>query len=117
MTPDEFQALLREADVNLRRVLISLRLTGCWPGEARKLIWEWVDLDRALWILPDHKTVTQQRESRPRVVPLPVPILKGLRQKTSGIFEAWIGAEIQHPAQATCYSSTRRVDMRACAVE
>jgi integrase len=72
----EFQSLLREADVNFRRVLISLRLTGCRPGEVRKLMWEWVDLDRALWIMADHKTVTQQRESRPRVVPLPMPILK-----------------------------------------
>lgn len=76
MTPEEFQALLREADVNFRRVLIALRLTGCRPGEVRKLIWEWVDLDRALWILSDHKTVTQQRDSRPRVIPLPLPVLK-----------------------------------------
>lgn len=75
-TGEEFQSLLRHSDSNFRRVLISLRLTGCRPAEVRKLIWEWVDLDRALWILPDHKTVTQQREPRPRIIPLPKPILK-----------------------------------------
>lgn len=74
--PEEFQSLLRNADIHFRRVLISLRLTGCRPGEVRKLIWEWVDLNRALWILPDHKTVTQQREPRPRIIPLSKPILK-----------------------------------------
>ena len=76
ITPEEFQSLLRCADGNFRRVLISLRLTGCRPAEVRKLIWEWVDLDRALWIIPEHKTVTRQREPRPRIIPLPDPILE-----------------------------------------
>lgn len=73
--PAEFQALLRASDVNFRRVLITLRMTGCRPGELRTLIWEWVDLQEGLWILPDHKTVTRQRQPRPRVIPLPEPVL------------------------------------------
>ena len=74
--PEEFQALLRSSDSNFRRVLISLRLTGCRPGEVRTLLWEWVDLERGLWISPDHKSITQQRHPHPRVVPLPRPVLK-----------------------------------------
>lgn len=80
ITASEFQSLLRYADENFQRVLTSLRLTGCRPGEVRKLVWEWVDLDGALWIIPEHKTTTQQREPRPRIVPLTEPVLKLCRQ-------------------------------------
>lgn len=76
VTPKEFQSLLRGADVRFRRVLLALRLTGCRPKEIRTLVWEWVDLDSGLWIFPDHKTITQQRNPRPRIVPLPGPILR-----------------------------------------
>jgi len=76
ITPDEFKSLLRRADRNFRRVLVSLRVTGCRPAEVRELIWEWVDFDRALWIIPEHKTVTRQQEPRPRIIPLPTSILR-----------------------------------------
>ena len=74
--PAEFQALLRNSDPAFRRVLISLRQTGCRPGEIRKLKWEWVDLEQGMWILPDHKTITTQRQPKPRVIPLPDPVWK-----------------------------------------
>ena len=80
ITAEEFRSFLRCSDGNFRRVLTSLRLTGCRPAEVRKLIWEWVDLDRALWIIPEHKTVTRQREPRPRIIPLSEPILKLCQQ-------------------------------------
>lgn len=76
ITTDEFHSLLRCSDRNFCRVLVSLRWTGCRPGELRNLIWEWVDLDQALWIIPEHKTVTRQREPRPRIIPLSEPVLK-----------------------------------------
>ena len=59
-----------------RRLLITLRLTGCRPGELRNLIWEWVDLENGFWILPEHKTITRQRQPKPRIIPLPEPIWK-----------------------------------------
>ncbi len=70
----EFRSLLRHSDASFRKALIALRLTGCRPGELRELIWEWVDLDNGLWILPLHKTITTQRQPRPRMIPLPAPI-------------------------------------------
>lgn len=73
---DEFQALLRHSDVNFRRFLIAARFTGCRPGELRTLIWEWVDLNSALWIFPEHKTISTQRKPAPRIIPLPVPMIK-----------------------------------------
>lgn len=79
ITPEEFQSLLRHANPNFRRILIALRLTGCRPAEVRTLIWEWVDLERALWVIPEHKTITRQREPRPRIIPLPEPVLKMCR--------------------------------------
>ncbi len=76
VTDEEFQLLMRHADVRFRRFLLSLRLTGCRPGELRMLTWSMVDFDAALWVLPKHKTVTMQREPRPRIIPLPDTILK-----------------------------------------
>jgi integrase len=75
ISPDEFGVLLRHSDRAFRRFLIALRLTGCRPGELRSLVWEWVDLEQGLWIIPEHKTITRQREPRPRIIPLPRTVL------------------------------------------
>ena len=72
----ELAALLRHSDAKFRRVLLSLRLTGCRPIEIRSLIWEWVDLQNGFWIFPHHKTINRQKHPRPRVVPLPQSIWK-----------------------------------------
>lgn len=88
MTDEEFQLLMRHSDVRFRRFLLSLRLTGCRPGELRMLVWSMVDIGAALWILPRHKTVTMQREPRPRIIPLPDSILKMC---------SWMAAEKSHP--------------------
>jgi integrase len=75
-TASEFRTLMRNADRNFKCFLIALQLTGCRPGEAAKLIWEWVDLEEGFWVIPDHKTVTQQKQPRPRVIPLPWHLLR-----------------------------------------
>jgi integrase len=79
MTRAEFGLLLRHSDRNFRRFLIALRLTGCRPGELSSLIWDWVDLDEGMWILPDHKTITRQREPMPRMIPLSATVLSMCR--------------------------------------
>jgi integrase len=71
ITPEEFGAIFRKADRHFRRFLIALRLTGCRPGELRTLIWAWVDMERGLWIIPQHKTVDRMKQPRPRIIPLP----------------------------------------------
>jgi integrase len=80
ITREEFASLLNEADRHFRRFLLALRLTGCRPGELRTLIWEWVDLEQELWIIPEHKTITRQREPRPRMIPLPPRVLRMCRR-------------------------------------
>ena len=70
-TPAEFRALMRNTDRNFKCFLIALKLTGCRPGEVSNLIWEWVDLEQGFWVIPDHKTVTQQKQPTPRIIPLP----------------------------------------------
>lgn len=82
ITPDEFQAMLRACARNpaFRRVLITLRLTGCRPGELRNLTWEMIDFEQRLWIIPDHKTITTQRHPRPRIIPLPQSVLRLCRR-------------------------------------
>ena len=98
VTRKEFAALLQASNRNrpFQRVLLALRKTGCRPGEIRKLTWEMVDLDRRLWILPEHKTVTTQATPKPRIIPLPDSIwrmcrrLKERQPESSYVFvNAW----------------------------
>lgn len=76
INPDEFQVMLRHSRVHFRRFILALRLTGCRPKELRTLLWEHVDLDTGLVIIPDrrgevtHKTASRQANPRPRVIPL-----------------------------------------------
>jgi integrase len=76
ITPDEFQAMLRGSGAPFRRLLLALRLCGCRPGELRQLVWEEVRLEQGVLIIPVHKTLTRQKHPRPRIVPLPEPIMK-----------------------------------------
>ncbi len=79
IAPEEFQAMLRGSSAPFRRLLLMLRLTGCRPGELRELRWGQVFLDNGVLILAKHKTVTRQKQPRPRIIPLPPPILAMLR--------------------------------------
>jgi integrase len=79
ITPDEFRAMLRGSGGPFRRLLLALRLCGCRPGELRQLVWEEVFLDQGVLIIPEHKTLTRQKHPRPRIVPLPDPLVKLLR--------------------------------------
>lgn len=64
MTPEEFQAVLEEAQLPVRRQILALALTGCRPKEAWELTWDQVRDDR--WILTRHKTRKTSR--KPRVI-------------------------------------------------
>jgi|GEM_PF-5460469 len=76
VTDAEFRKLIEHSDNIFRDVLTALKWTGCRPVEIRSLIWEWVDLEQGLWILPDHKTITRQRDPLPRVIPLSPQVLE-----------------------------------------
>ena len=69
-TDNEFWSLLRHSHPTFRNFLLASRLTGCRPKELRTLIWQWVDLDREVWVLPKHKTIEIQANPRPRIIPL-----------------------------------------------
>lgn len=76
ITWPEFHRLLRKAGRNFRQFLIAQRLTGCRSGEVAGLLWQWVDLEEGFWIIPDHKTVTTEKEPKPRMIPLPDHVLR-----------------------------------------
>lgn len=84
----EFQKMLRGSSAPFRRLLLALRLTGARPCELRELRWQEVHLDvcpsggeegTGFIILPEHKTVTRQKNPRPRIIPLPLPIARMIR--------------------------------------
>jgi integrase len=101
LTDAEFQALLRATSVwvkrerckkprpsdrirrcsptagaRFRELLTFLRFTGARPGEASRLKWSNVDLDKAVIALPEHKTSRTQRVKKPRVIPLTPIVVK-----------------------------------------
>lgn len=70
ITDSEFKALREHSDVKFRRVLWSLRLTGCRPGEIRSLVWNGWTLTRDSGSSRFTRTVTQQRQPKPRIIHL-----------------------------------------------
>jgi integrase len=101
LTDEEFQTLLRATSVwakrgryqkprpsdvkkrkrpsagaRFRQLLIFLRFTGARPGEASRLQWSDIDLEKAVIVLHEHKTSRTQRVTKPRVIPLHPVVLK-----------------------------------------
>jgi integrase len=68
---DEYLALIRATDSDLRPLLFALRRTGARPQELRELAWPQVRADHLR--LDDHKTVGKVR--RPRVIHL-APVMQ-----------------------------------------
>jgi integrase len=65
-------------DQAFRDFVLALRESGCRPGEIASVTAAQVDLDRAQWVLPRHKTVKKTR--RPRVVVLTEPLIALCRE-------------------------------------
>lgn len=97
ITEEEFRAILRTTGgprrrkptpgARFRQVLLFLWRTGARPAEAAQLLWSNVDLDRAIIILQQHKTVRSQRRPEPRVIPLDpvvVRLLRAIHQRNEG---------------------------------
>ncbi len=88
MTDQEFEKLLQLAMAStratlakerLREILTFLRITGARPGEAYKLEWSHIDLEKAVIVLTEHKTSRTQRQPRPRVIPLTQEVVELLK--------------------------------------
>lgn len=108
VTKSEFKALLRHTDRPFRRFLIALLRTGCRPGELRSLIWEWVDLEQGLWIIPEHKTITRTKEPLPRIIPLPRTVLMMCR---------WLARKPHKPEAHVFLNARGRPYTKDCLVE
>lgn len=78
-TEDEFQAMLRVERGPLRWLLIFMRSTGCRPGEAACLRWEWIDWTLQVAVLPPTAHKTGKKTGKPRLIPLPGTAIKLLR--------------------------------------
>jgi integrase len=77
MAAEHYRALLRSTDGPFRRVLVFQKFTGCRPIEMRKIKWAYVDLERCIVTLADHKT--KKKTGRPRIIPLCPVVVKLLR--------------------------------------
>jgi len=62
-----------------RQLLIAADQTAARPGELCSLLWDQVDWERKIWVLPDHKTRTTQKIPRPRIIPMTHVVEKLLR--------------------------------------
>jgi integrase len=75
----EFQTMLRGSSAVFRRYLIFLRFTGCRPGEAAGLRWPWIDWNLGAAFIPAAHHKAGHKTHKPRLIVLPLPILKLLR--------------------------------------
>lgn len=64
------------AGARFRQLLIFLRYTGARPGEASRLEWTDIDLDRALIVFNERKTSRTQTVKKPRLIPLHPVVVK-----------------------------------------
>ena len=80
ITPEEYGKLFAKADPNFGRCDHGTENDRMPSRRIRTLIWEWVDLESKLWIIPDHKTVTRQSNPQPRLIPLPDKIAEMCEQ-------------------------------------
>lgn len=92
VTDAEFQALLRHCtDALFRQFLLMLRYSSARPGEIRKLTWVMVDWQNNRLVIQRHKTRRMLKVPKPRIIPIPVCIVKLLR---------WL--QRQHGTQPYC---------------
>jgi len=80
MTRQEYSVLMKHGGKAFRRLLFTLRHTGCRPKEARLLKWSQVQGDH--WVLRKHKTA--HAVGKPRIVYLTKPmqrLMENLRRK------------------------------------
>jgi integrase len=85
LTNGEYVILMRNSRRDFKRLLFSLRQTGCRPKEARKLTWDQVQEDR--WVLSKHKTA--HVVGKPRIVFLNKPmqrLMKAFRSRCTSDF-------------------------------
>lgn len=75
--PSDIQRLQRpSAGARFRQLLIFLRFTGARPIEASRLKWTDIDLEGGFIELHVHKTVHQQANPKPRLIPLHPVVVK-----------------------------------------
>jgi integrase len=117
ITAEELDKMLKSSGTPFRRFLTALRLTGCRPGELRTLTWDMVDLESALWIIPEHKTITRQKHPRPRIIALP-PAVQGLMkelraERREGQEHVFLNADGRPWTRTALHSQMRRLRQRA----
>ena len=69
MSEAHFRLILRNVSATYRRALLFLWWTGCRPGELCALQWTFIDTEKAVAVLHQHKTAHSTHE--PRIICLP----------------------------------------------
>ena len=75
--PAKFRELLDSMPEILRPYLLFFYETGCRPGAAKEIVWEWVNLDEGMIYIPDN--TTKNGEALP--VPLSDELVRMLRKQ------------------------------------
>lgn len=86
--PDEIlERLCLAASKPFERFLRFLRLTGCRIGEANQALWPDMDLDRGVWVIPQHKTRKITGKAKVvALIPQAVELLKPHFQEGGPVF-------------------------------
>lgn len=100
-------AALRRRDGSGSRALEFLALTASRSGEVRGAVWDEIDLDRALWVIPAAR-MKMKREHRVALCPDAVALLKALPRFEGNplVFPAARGGEL---SDMTLSATMRRI--------
>lgn len=79
-TDEENAKIWQAASPALRRILWLIDRAGLRTCEARELLWDWIDWDRAVIRLDKHKASRKQKKKRPRIIGLDAEALAELRR-------------------------------------
>ncbi len=75
VTHEQFARLLAALPEQLKPLILFLYWTGCRVGEARKITWEQIDLDKRQIVMYGEQT----KSGQPRIIPLPDELIEILQ--------------------------------------
>jgi integrase/transcriptional regulator with XRE-family HTH domain len=86
-TSADYQLMLQGSTPLFRRFLVFMAHTGCRPGEARAILWDWVCWKRGIISIPAAYHKAGKATGRPRVIVLTITtmrLLQWLRKRCDG---------------------------------
>ena len=88
---DDLAAVWAKLPKHAKPILTFIVATGCRPGEACRLVWSQVDLDRGVCVVAEHKTARVGEVRSIYLTPAARSVLEALTRRTGPVFVSRLG--------------------------